>query len=153
MSGYRRRRSVPMPHLSRSFISRLQGMYAYPTTVKRGLCVPSALHPPYTPLFGLSRLKCVCPFNYFLGPAVLALSAGDNGSVNINSGVNNEAVYLMTDGDSFTSHTITGMGISEVADLYYEVRTNMLTSASDYANMYDTMIQASINLEFSGSEQ
>ena len=59
----------------------------------------------------------------------------------------------MTDGDTFNGQTVTGMGISKVADLYYEVQTNMLTSASDYNDLYDLLIQASINLGFSASEQ
>jgi len=78
---------------------------------------------------------------------------GDNGGVHINSGVNNKAVYLMTDGDTFNGYTVSGLGIARVADLYYEVQTNLLTSGSNYNDLYDALIQASLNLGYSASEQ
>ena len=77
----------------------------------------------------------------------------DNGGVHINSGVNNKAVYLMTDGDTFNGYTIEGMGISKVADLYYEVQHNLLTSAANYADLYDLLQQAALNLGYSPTEQ
>ena len=78
---------------------------------------------------------------------------GDNGGVHYNSGVGNKAAYLMTDGDTFNGYTVTGLGYAKVADLYYEVQTNLLTSAADYADLYDALIQASINLGFSAADQ
>ena len=39
--------------------------------------------------------------------------AGDNGGVHINSGINNKAAYLMTDGDTFNSITVTGLGLDK----------------------------------------
>jgi Zn-dependent metalloprotease len=77
----------------------------------------------------------------------------DNGGVHQNSGVNNKAAFLMVDGGSFNGFTVTGLGISRVADLYYEAQTNLLTSASDYADLYDALIQASINLGFNSSQR
>jgi Zn-dependent metalloprotease len=77
----------------------------------------------------------------------------DNGGVHINSGVNNKAAYLMTDGGSFNGFTIAGLGISNVADLYYEVQTNMLTSGSNYNDLYDALIQASVDLGYNTTEQ
>ncbi len=84
--------------------------------------------------------------NYWCGES-------DAGGVHINSGVNNKAVYLMTDGGTFNGRTVTGLGISKVADLYYEVQTNMLTSGANYHDLYDLLIQASINLGFSTAHQ
>lgn len=84
--------------------------------------------------------------NYYCGEQ-------DIGGVHWNSGVNNKAVYLMTDGDTFNGYTVTGIGISKVADLYYEVQTNMLTSGSNYADLYDALIQASIVLGYTPAEQ
>ncbi|MCB0208361.1 MAG: M4 family metallopeptidase [Anaerolineae bacterium] len=78
---------------------------------------------------------------------------GDSGGVHTNSGVNNKAAYLMTDGDTFNGKTVTGLGISKVADLYYEVQTNMLTSGSNYNDLYDALIQASFNLGFDTLER
>lgn len=77
----------------------------------------------------------------------------DNGGVHSNSGVNNKAVFLMVDGGTFNGKTVTGLGISRVADLYYEAQTHLLTSAADYADLYDALIQASINLGFTNSQK
>jgi bacillolysin len=70
----------------------------------------------------------------------------DRGGVHINSGVNNKAAYLMTDGGSFNGQTVAGLGIAKVADIYYEVQTNLFTTASDYQDLYDGLIQACSNL-------
>jgi len=74
----------------------------------------------------------------------------DNGGVHINSGVNNKAVYLMTDGGSFNGQTVTGLGITKVAKLYYEVQTKHLTSGSDYLDLYNALIQACSDLVGTG---
>jgi hypothetical protein len=78
----------------------------------------------------------------------------DNGGVHWNSGVANKAAYLMAeDGDkNFNGYTITGIGISKTAEVWYEVQTNMLTSAGDYADLYDYLQQAAINLGYSSSD-
>ena len=72
--------------------------------------------------------------------------AGDNGGVHFNSGINNKAAYLMTDGDTFNGYTVNGLGIAKVADIYYEAQTNLLTSGSDYADLHAALIQACQNL-------
>lgn len=79
--------------------------------------------------------------------------SGDNGGVHTNSGVNNKAAFLMTDGGTFNGKQVNGLGNAKVADLYYEVQTNLLTSAADYADLYDALIQASINLGWSAADQ
>ena len=63
----------------------------------------------------------------------------DVGGVHTNSGVNNKADYLMTDGDTFNGHTVQGIGIDKSARIYYEVNTAMLTSASDYADLANAL--------------
>ena len=77
----------------------------------------------------------------------------DHGGVHTNNGVNSKAVYLMTDGGSFNGKTIPALGYHKVADLYYEVQNGMLTSAADFADLYDALIQASINLGFTATER
>ena len=72
--------------------------------------------------------------------------SGDNGGVHFNSGIGNKAAYLMTDGDTFNGYTVNGLGISKVADIFYEVQTNLLTSGSDYADLYTAILQACQNL-------
>ncbi|MGD8457423.1 MAG: M4 family metallopeptidase [Anaerolineales bacterium] len=71
---------------------------------------------------------------------------GDNGGVHTNNGVNNKAVYLMVDGGSFNGHTVSGVGIPKVAAIYYEAQTNLLTSGSDYKDLYYILQQACSNL-------
>ena len=73
-------------------------------------------------------------------------TASDNGGVHTNSGINNKAVFLMTDGGTFNGKTVTGLGIPKVAAIYYEVQTNLLTSGSDYADLYYALSQACANL-------
>ncbi len=70
----------------------------------------------------------------------------DNGGVHFNSGVNNKAVYLMVDGDTFNGKTVTGIGITKVAKIYYRVQAMYLTSGSDYADMYNALNQACADL-------
>ena len=77
----------------------------------------------------------------------------DSGGVHFNSGVNNKAAYLMVDGGTFNGQTISGLGISKVADVYYEVQSNLLTSGSNYADLYDALIQASITLGYAPAER
>jgi Zn-dependent metalloprotease len=77
----------------------------------------------------------------------------DNGGVHSNSGVNNKACYLMVDGGTFNGQTVTGLGISKVADLYYEAQTNLLTSSSDYPALYSALLQAAVNLGYSAADQ
>ena len=77
---------------------------------------------------------------------------GDDGGVHTNSGVNNKAAYLITDGTAgepggtFNGRTITGLGITKAARIYYEVETAFLTSGSDYADLGSALPQACDNL-------
>jgi hypothetical protein len=82
---------------------------------------------------------------YYTGSADYGVF-GDNGGVHTNSGVNNKAVYLMTDGDSFNGYNVTGLGIPKVAAIYYEVQTSLLTSAADYKDLYNALYQACLTL-------
>jgi len=77
-------------------------------------------------------------------------SVTDHGGVHINSGVNNKAAFLLTDGGTFNGKTVTGLGIDKVARLYYEVQTNLLTPGSDYADLYTALQQACSTLVGTG---
>ncbi|MQA73842.1 MAG: hypothetical protein GEU88_05775, partial [Solirubrobacterales bacterium] len=70
----------------------------------------------------------------------------DGGGVHSNSGVNNKAAYLITDGDTFDGHTVAGIGIDKAARIYYQVNNAMLTSASDYADLANALRQSCVNL-------
>jgi bacillolysin len=73
-------------------------------------------------------------------------SSADNGGVHINSGINNKASYLITDGDSFNGFTVAGLGLAKAAKIYYEAQTNLLTSGADYGDLYEVLYQACHNL-------
>ncbi len=77
----------------------------------------------------------------------------DNGGVHSNSGVSNKLAYLLTDGDTFRGITIAPMGISLVADLYYECQTNLLTPLSDYPDFGNQMLTAADNLGLTATEK
>jgi bacillolysin len=72
----------------------------------------------------------------------------DNGGVHSNSGVNNKAAALLVDGGRFGGRTVSRLGrtvadsIAKVARLYYEVQNNLLTSGSDYQDLYSYLPQA-----------
>ena len=70
----------------------------------------------------------------------------DDGGVHTNSGVNNKAAFLLTDGGTLNGKTVTGLGINKVARIYYEAQTNLLTSASDYQDLHALLQQACTNL-------
>ena len=76
-------------------------------------------------------------------------ASSDSGGVHINSGINNKAAYLMTDGGTFNGYTVNALGYAKVADLYYEAQTNLLTSGSDYRDLYNALNQACQNLGYS----
>lgn len=77
----------------------------------------------------------------------------DYGWVHMNCGVNNKLCYLLTDGDRFRGHTITGMGLTKIAELYYEVQTNILTQGANYKDLYFALMQAAFNLGWSDDER
>jgi Zn-dependent metalloprotease len=82
-----------------------------------------------------------------------ACSWSDNGGVHSNSGVANKAAYLLADGDTFNGYVVTGLGIPQVADLFYEVNTNLITSGGNFNDLYNALIQASYNLGFNAAER
>jgi len=67
--------------------------------------------------------------NYDCGPL-------DGGGVHTNSGVANKAAYLMVDGEFFNGVTVTGIGLTKTAKIWYDVQTNLLTSAGDYQDLF-----------------
>jgi Zn-dependent metalloprotease len=70
----------------------------------------------------------------------------DAGGVHSNSGVNNKATFLITDGATFNGQTVTGIGIPKASRIYYEVNNSMLTSASDYSDLANALRQGCTNL-------
>jgi bacillolysin len=70
----------------------------------------------------------------------------DNGGVHTNSGVANKAAYLMAQGGTFNGSTVTALGNTKTAHIWYEVETNLLTSGSDYADLAAALEQACYSL-------
>jgi len=75
-----------------------------------------------------------------------ACGTSDNGGVHTNSGVGNKAAYLITDGGTFNGYTVAGIGITKTAKVFYEAQTELLTSGSDYNDLYDALQQACTDL-------
>jgi bacillolysin len=81
-----------------------------------------------------------------------AIGSGDNGGVHTNSGVGNHAAALMVDGGNFNSVTVAPLdadgntSIGKAAQIYYEVETHLLTSGSDYLDLYNALYQGCLNL-------
>ncbi len=71
---------------------------------------------------------------------------GDNGGVHTNSGVPNKCAYLMCDGGNFNGFTVQPLGIAKTARIWYEVNCNYLTSAADFQDLYNALIQAALGL-------
>jgi Zn-dependent metalloprotease len=69
----------------------------------------------------------------------------DNGGVHTNSGVNNKAVYLLVNGGTFNGRTVTKLGWTKTLEIYYEAQANLLTSGSDYLDLYNILYQACQN--------
>lgn len=72
--------------------------------------------------------------------------AGDRGGVHINSGVGNKAAQLLVDGGTFNGVTVPGIGIVRAGHIYYEALTRLMTSATDYRDLYDVLPQACWNI-------
>lgn len=77
----------------------------------------------------------------------------DYGGVHHNLGVANKLCYLLDDGAYFNGYTISGMGISKTADLFYECQTNLLTSSADYYDLGNVLILAACNLGLTPAER
>ncbi|MGB8982607.1 MAG: choice-of-anchor Q domain-containing protein [Anaerolineales bacterium] len=73
-------------------------------------------------------------------------SYDDDYGVWANRGVNNKAVFLMVDGGTFNTKTVTGIGWDKTAAIYYEAQTRLITSGSDYSDLYYAVQQACLNL-------
>ena len=77
--------------------------------------------------------------NWWFGP-------GDNGGVHFNSGVGNKAAFLLTDGQTFNTFTVSPIGLEKTVRIFYEAQTNILTSGNDYGALGNALNQACTNL-------
>lgn len=87
-----------------------------------------------------------------MGSALYYGGSDDNGGVHWNSGVSNKAAYLLTDGDTFNGHTVTGLGLTKTARLFYTANNDLLVSGSDFADLANALRQACTNLAGAGTD-
>lgn len=59
-------------------------------------------------------------------------TTADNGGVHTNSGINNKAAYLITDGGTHYGRKVVGIGQKDAQGLFYNVHTNCLWSSSQF---------------------
>lgn len=71
-------------------------------------------------------------------------STGDNGGVHINSGIPNHAYALIVDGGTYNGQTITGLGFTKAAHIFWRAQSEYLTRTSGF-NTFADAIAASTN--------
>ena len=67
-------------------------------------------------------------------------AVADSGGVHTNSGVTNKAAYLITDGATFNGQSITGIGLTKSAHVWYQAEL-LLRSGSDYQDLGTALSQ------------
>lgn len=87
-----------------------------------------------------------------MGSPLYSANIADEGGVHYNSGIGNKLCYLLTDGGTFNGRSVAALGVGRTADLFYECQTNLLTSASDYSDLYELLRQAAVNLSYTQQE-
>jgi len=80
---------------------------------------------------------------YSCGPNT---DAGDQGGVHTNSGVPNHAYALIVDGGSYNGQSITGIGLTKAAHIYYRAQSVYQGPASDFVSHADSLEQSCTDL-------
>jgi len=73
-------------------------------------------------------------------------STADQGGVHSNSGVDNHAYSLMVDGGVYNGQTITGIGLTKAAHIYFYAKTHYQGPATDFAEHADALEQSCSDL-------
>ncbi|MCB0435870.1 MAG: M4 family metallopeptidase, partial [Mangrovimonas sp.] len=71
---------------------------------------------------------------------------GDSGGVHINSGIPNHAYALLVDGGTYNGQTITGIGLTKAAHIFWRAQSVYLTSTSDFGSLADALEAACTDL-------
>jgi Zn-dependent metalloprotease len=82
-------------------------------------------------------------FEYVCGPGT---AANDNGGVHSNSGVPNHGYALLVDGGTYNGQTITGIGLTKAAHIYFRAMSVYQGPASDFADHADALDQSCSDL-------
>lgn len=78
-------------------------------------------------------------------------SADDVGGVHTNSGVPNHAFALLVDGGTFNGQTITSIGLTKAAHLYYRAQVTYQNPATDFADHADALVASCNDLVTAGT--
>jgi bacillolysin len=78
--------------------------------------------------------------------ATTASSATDQGGVHLNSGVPNHGYALLVDGGTYNGETITGLGLTKAAQIYFRAQSVYQNPASDFADHADSLEQSCSDL-------
>ncbi|MFD2541173.1 M4 family metallopeptidase [Lacinutrix gracilariae] len=66
-------------------------------------------------------------------------SDGDSGGVHVNSGIPNHAYALLVDGGTYNGQTISGIGFTKAAHIFWRAQSTYLTATSDFADLADAL--------------
>ncbi len=69
-------------------------------------------------------------------------ASDDSGGVHRNSGVPNHGYALLVDGGQYNGYTITGIGLTKAAHIYWRAQTNYQTATTDFADHADALINS-----------
>ena len=73
-------------------------------------------------------------------------STADQGGVHDNSGVPNHAFAIIVDGSTYNGQTVTGLGLTKAAHIYFHAMTVYQHSASDFVDHADAIEQSATDL-------
>jgi len=73
-------------------------------------------------------------------------ATSDNGGVHINSGVDNRAYSLLVDGGTFNGQTVTAIGLTKAAHIWYQAKVAYQHPATDFADHADALEQTCSDL-------
>jgi len=74
------------------------------------------------------------------------LDESDSGGVHSNSGIPNKAYVLLVDGGTFNGQTVTSIGFTKAAHIFWRVQNLYLTPTSDFAVFADALESATADL-------
>ena len=83
--------------------------------------------------------------------AASATAANDQGGVHGNSGVPNHAYALIVDGGNYNGQSITGIGLTKAAHIYFRAMNVYQHSASDFTDHADAIEQSATDLMNAGT--
>lgn len=71
--------------------------------------------------------------------AVYRCGSGDSGGVHSNSGVPNHAYALLVDGGNYNGQTVTGLGFTKAAHIFWRAQNIYLTQSSNFMDFADAL--------------